>query len=390
MSGYLNVDVEDLHRHALHVDAIGQRMSAPIQAGQDVTPGGWSFAFGVTCQFFAVMLHGVGDAANDANARIQQSLMSTGDKLHISAGEYGSGEQARKWRMESISNEMGAFDAAKAHVKVLLDKSATFDPGVYGTDGKELGRGDYSSLNPFTPGPGHSWVAGSGFLDDGSELKKAMRRGADHSNAVAGVMAATLTLDGFGLLDDPIGTLGSWLGGWVLEHVKPIRLMLDGLAGNPDMVQGVAQTWTNISRDLKQLGVELMKHVDEDTAHWAGEAGDAYREKSAGHQVDALAGMSELASGIGILVDAAGKIVDTARGVLRDILAMAIGEAVRAGLKELGISMPTEVLGQIAREIKLASETVKAVIGVLEEMGPLFGECLSLYQGIAKILPHGD
>lgn len=35
--------------------------------------------------------------------------------------------------------------------------------------------------------------------------------------------------------------------------MKPIRLMLDGLGGNPDMVKGVAVTWQNIAKDLREI-----------------------------------------------------------------------------------------------------------------------------------------
>lgn len=391
MTDFLQVDVNDLHQHALHIDAISARLTAPIEAGREVTPAGWNFAYGIKLQFLALILHEVGLHATDAYTKRKQALATDAEKLHHTAGEYDGGEQARKMLLESATNRNSALDAAERHVHDLVDKDTKFDPGVYHVDRDEINRGDYSSYNPFTPGPGHNWYAGSGLLDDAYELKKSIQHGADHSLLVAAGMKVTVELDKFGLATDPIATFGSWVGGWVLEHVKPIRFMLDCFAGNPDMVKGVAKTWDRIAKDLDTLHVNYVTSVENDTASWRGQAADAYRNRAAAPNAESLATMVVLADAISTVVNAVGELVDAARSILRDILAAAIGEAVKALAKQvIRYAPPTEMLGEIARQTTLASRVVIDVIRVIDEIAPLLSAVLSLYTGVAKIAPHGD
>src|SRR4030081_79424 len=139
-----------------------------------------------------------------------------------------------------------------ASTNPLVDPNSRFNPN------------DYNSLHngPITSGPGTSgtpafgtttggnWLAGTGPWDDAQTLANDINSG-KASGMTQALDFVAVGLDVIGAVIDPIGTFTGMLAGWLVEHLKPLKLILDELAGNPDTISGVANTWGNISSAMK-------------------------------------------------------------------------------------------------------------------------------------------
>ncbi|KAA5832518.1 hypothetical protein ABT337_20895 [Saccharopolyspora hirsuta] len=147
----------------------------------------------------------------------------------------------------------------------------------------------------------------------------------------AGLNALGVGVDAVGLAADPLATLASWGVGWLMENVSFLREPFDALMGNPDAISGMASTWENIGKELKAVGQEYGQSA-QGTTSWEGKAGDAYRTLGAdtAKTVDAL---GEACNGMKAAVDGAGVVVGAVRGIVRDLIAGAIGEIISIVLK---------------------------------------------------------
>lgn len=384
---FTTVDPAMLHQHAIHVDDIAGEVGSALGAAEDVTPGGWDLAYGVIFQFYSVHLRLAAGIAIDATRKTQELLITTADGLHKAAGEYDNTEQGHKLLLDTIYHKAAGVLPSTLGIGELVDKKAKFDPGTYGIDRNEVIGGDSTSINLFTRGTGDNWFAGSGFLDDTQELVKSVSSEKDRNLAVAQAQLGAISADALSAATDPIGTAGAWLTGWLLEHFKPLRVQLDGITGIPDMIKGVAATWNNIAQHWETVAKNYAGHVTKDTSGWQGAAGDAYRKNRASKLVEATAGMAQLAKVMSILVGVAGEIVDTLRGLIRDRIADLVGEAAKMALKSVGIGVPNDFLGEIARTLRTNEREIKAVQMLLQDLATQVTHTAALYKTAAKIVP---
>ncbi|HVV14621.1 hypothetical protein [Amycolatopsis sp.] len=268
----------------------------------------------------------------------------------------------------------------------LVDPSSQFDPDDYGPDAKKIAQGDLSTLNPVTSGG--DWWAGSGLWDDCNQLAQSIK-----DRDLVGVFFGTVAveLDAIGVLMDPIGTALSGLAGWMIEHLKPLRLALDELAGNPDTIKGVAKTWTNISDRMKQVAQAQHDAVQQGTAHWQGPAPDAYRQ-AAGKLYDAAGATSSLSEGMSSLIQAMGECVATVRSLVRDLIATLVAELVQDALEEaasVGFATPLvieEATGAISRCTGRTVSTIEKLVDVIGEVLDIATKINTLLQTIVKVV----
>lgn len=164
---------------------------------------------------------------------------------------------------------------------------------------------------------------------------------------------AALGADALGAVADPIGAVAGQLIGWMLEHVEPLRLVLHQLSGKPDMVQGYADTWTNISGRLAEEGQEYLDRVPRETGDWIGPGGDAYR-KSAVETIQLAAGAAQ---GVDAVSAAAAKMKDvvaSVRAAVRDILADLAGALVSAAIQAATVVLAPGAVKTILTRIATA------------------------------------
>jgi uncharacterized protein YukE len=268
----------------------------------------------------------------------------------------------------------------------LVDPASQFNPDDYFVNPRQVADGDVSTLNPITSGG--DWWAGSGLWDDCNQLGQAIK-----DRDLVGVFFGTVAveLDTIGVLMDPIGTALSGLAGWMIEHVKPLRLMLDELAGNPDTIKGVASTWSAISGRMADVAEQQKTAVTQGTAAWVGPAAEAYRQ-SAGKLYDATRATGSLADGMSALVQAMGECVATVRSLVRDLIATLVAELVQDALEEaasVGFATPIvieEATGAISRCTGRTVSTIEKLVDVIGEVLDIATKINSLLQTIAKVI----
>lgn len=270
----------------------------------------------------------------------------------------------------------------------LVDPTSQLNKDDYFVNWDKVGHGDYGTLNPVTSGPGGNWLSGTGLWDDCATLGKDIA-----ANKAGAADYIAVGLDVLGAVIDPIGTATGMLAGWMMDHLKPLKMMLDELAGNPDTVAGVAKTWDNISKALTEGAKSYGDAVGAQTADWHGDAADAYR-KQAGNLVQAMGGAGALADGMSQISTVGGEIVATVRSTVRDIISFLIGYLVDLAIEEVcsvGLATPVVIaqgiadIGRATKEVVEAIDKVSTVLGVAIAVA---GKINTLFAEIEKVLPN--
>ena len=100
MGDYFEVDTDQIRNHAQHVNAVAGQSATALDAGHQITPGGFDVAYGLICQFFPPMLRPVEQKATDA-------LQSSTDKLHSA--------------VDNLNDTAQSYDALERNVTALIN-----------------------------------------------------------------------------------------------------------------------------------------------------------------------------------------------------------------------------------------------------------------------------
>lgn len=100
-SGF-QVDAEKLRQDAMAIDEVIAGVDLVVDAGKDVTPGGWDLAFGVLFQFMAQFDHGVANIMINATTRVDEALHATQTNLNQAADSYADTDEASKNKLANI------------------------------------------------------------------------------------------------------------------------------------------------------------------------------------------------------------------------------------------------------------------------------------------------
>lgn len=208
----------------------------------------------------------------------------------------------------------------------------------------------------------------------------------DWASAITSIVA--VGADVFGAMVDPIAAVAGQLAGWMMEHLEPLRMVLHGLTGNPDMVGAYGQTWTNIAGRMTQQRTAYEQRVLDETAGWQGLGGDAYKV-AAGRTIEMCAGAAIGAAGLSEAATKMKDVVGALRSLVRDLIADLVGElvsiAIRAATVVLAPSAVATALAQIAKVgIKVADGVTRLALVisrlaiVLVDLGQAIAEIMSI------------
>ncbi|WP_189156245.1 hypothetical protein [Lentzea pudingi] len=138
--------------------------------------------------------------------------------------------------------------------------------------------------------------------------------------------AAAFGMDLLGFVTNPMGSLLSAGIGWLIEHIGFLKEGLDFLAGDPDAVNAMALTWSNIAKRMQETADKYMSTLDA-LSQSQGAAVDGYRKAvqdfsnvvagGAGHATSAASAMTVAASAVGVV-----------RGAVRDAIASFVSNAI--------------------------------------------------------------
>lgn len=150
-----------------------------------------------------------------------------------------------------------------------------------------------------------------------------------------------------GAVADPLGTLLSSVASFLIDYMPPLPQMLDALAGNPAMVQGIGATWGNIADRLTERAAALKVSLETTMGVWRGAAADAYKARME-MLIAATQGMSAAAAGLAGGFAVASAIVEIVRTITREIIAELVGRLISYCIEiaaTLGLATPV-VVGQ--------------------------------------------
>ncbi|MFC4128425.1 hypothetical protein [Nocardia rhizosphaerae] len=202
--------------------------------------------------------------------------------------------------------------------------------------------------------------SGITFYEAVTQLNQGLGEG-DLLNITSGAAAASLDLLAAG--SDPIGYVAGQLFSWMLEHVAPMREVLDGMTGSPMLIAGFSEFWTNVGTETATVRGELSTRVSSGTQNWAGLAAEAYRAQAT-RLDDLLGSMSEAAQGISTLAEQVGHLIAGIRTAVRDILSGLAGTLVSVVLElslTAGAATPV-VIGQVLTKISWCMSKVARLV----------------------------
>ncbi|KZB87586.1 hypothetical protein [Amycolatopsis regifaucium] len=189
---------------------------------------------------------------------------------------------------------------------------------------------------------------------------------------------------------DPFGYLMSSVASFLMEHMQPLKDMLDAVAGDPPVIQSYSETWGNVAKKLEDTQVELSNTVKNGTAGWTGEAGDQYR-KQAAEQAEAIGAAATVAGGISTVVMIFGEIVAFVREFIRQLIADAVGKLIAWVMEtvfSLGFGTPVVVAQAVTAIAKWAAkiaDKLKELCDAMRRVSPLLGKLVDVFEKIIKI-----
>jgi hypothetical protein len=189
---------------------------------------------------------------------------------------------------------------------------------------------------------------------------------------------------------DPFGYLMSSVASFLMEHMQPLKDMLDAVAGDPPVIQSYSETWGNVAKKLEDTQVEFSNTVKNGTAGWTGEAGDQYR-KQAAEQAEAIGAAATVAGGISTVVMIFGEIVAFVREFIRQLIADAVGKLIAWVMEtvfSLGFGTPVVVAQAVTAIAKWAAkiaDKLKELCDAMRRVSPLLGKLVDVFEKIIKI-----
>lgn len=369
-TGY-KINPGELYAHATAVAKLQQPLDRVVATAKVASPNGITVAYGVLCQQFGLLLLPAREYAEDTVEKVSLSVDSAVDQLVEAVDTYVKSDTMTSAQLRKIGANLPANDTGE-----LVADGTKWDWKNYNpADG-----GVWANTDNWAKGPG---IAGTTW-DLVVEIKESSKR---NYAAIMGHIAS-LGSDAGGLIGDPVSSVAGWLAGWAMEHIKPFKLILDGLAGTPEMVEAASQTWDNIHKELTRLADEYTAAVKRGTGGWDGEAGEAYRALFATPIVDAMKAASNLALALSIIVGTSGEMVNAVRSTVRDLTAQAIGELASAGVQKiLPYKPPFEELSNVRYLLNNAKNVVTFLIVFVNHFSKQVALVIEAYKTVAGIIP---
>jgi hypothetical protein len=247
---------------------------------------------------------------------------------------------------------------------------------------------DGAGPGPLTAGNGdYGYAGGIGIAESAMDAFNGISEG----NWVEGGLGVLgLAAEAASAAIDPFGWLMSSVASFLMEHMQPLKDMLDWLAGDPPVIQSYSETWANVAASLEETQVTFTNAVKNGTSGWTGAGADAYRESTA-EQAEAIAGAATVSSAISTVVMIMGEVVAFVRETVRDLIADLVGKLISWVLEtvfSLGFGTPVVVAQAVTAISKWAAriaELVQKLLGTIKRVSPLLGKLAEVFTTIIKL-----
>ncbi|EHR62000.1 DNA/RNA non-specific endonuclease [Saccharomonospora cyanea] len=247
---------------------------------------------------------------------------------------------------------------------------------------------DGAGPGPLTSGNGdHGWATGIGVAESAIDAFNGIQEG----NWIEGGLGVLgLAAEGAAAAIDPFGWLMSSVASFLMEHVQPLKDMLDSVCGDPPVIQSYSETWANVAKHLEETQVTFANAVKNGTTGWTGEAADAYRA-SCKEQEETIAGAATTAGAISTVVMIFGEVVAFVRETVRDLIADLVGKLISWVLETvctLGFGTPVVVAQAVTAIAKWATkiaDLLKKLTESIRRVSPLLGKLADVFGSIMKV-----
>ncbi|WP_410620556.1 hypothetical protein [Amycolatopsis sp. cmx-8-4] len=233
----------------------------------------------------------------------------------------------------------------------------------------------------------YGWAGGIGLAESSMDAFNGIKDG-DWVSGGLGVLSLAGEIAGAAV--DPFGYLMSSVASFLMEHIQPLKDMLDSLAGNPPVIQSYADTWGNVSKALGERKTDFDNAVKTGTAGWQGAGADAYRKFATEHS-DALSGAATVAGAISTVTMIMGQVVSFVRETVRQLIADLVGKLISWVMEEafsLGFGTPVVVAqasAAIAKWGKKIGDLLKKLTDTIRKVSPLLSKLVDIFEKIAKV-----
>ncbi|QQQ74824.1 hypothetical protein IOD16_27335 [Saccharothrix sp. 6-C] len=241
----------------------------------------------------------------------------------------------------------------------------------------------------FTAGTGdNGWATGISIAESAMDTFNGIK---DGNWVEAGLGMVGLAADAAAMAIDPFGTLLSSAAAFLMEHMQPLKEMLDWLAGNPPVIESYSTTWNNVAEELGKIAEEYGAGVRRGTEGWTGSAAETYRTNSEVHG-DALTGAASAAGTVGTVVGLMGMVVGFVREMVRDLIADLVGKLIAWVLEavfSLGFGTPVIVAQAVTAISKWAAKIAKIVqdlLNTIKKVSPMLKRLVEVFEKIMKVV----
>ncbi|MFD7654419.1 hypothetical protein ACFV4N_10625 [Actinosynnema sp. NPDC059797] len=240
--------------------------------------------------------------------------------------------------------------------------------------------------------------AGAGVFESGAQVYDSLGRAVKEGDwGEFGMNVGALTLDGFGMMIDPLGSLATAGIGWLIEHISFLREGLDKLAGDGDKIKEAVAGWNKAAAALDGIAQAQHDAVENQVRAWEQAAADAFRQ-SQGRLVRETLQTSRTCVAVAESVASAGTLTATVRGMIRDLVAVLVWEIIRnaaialassvvsfgssvAAFAAWAVGRAAVVLGKITQ---LIAKLLRAVTRILSRMKGALGALGDALEGLGR------
>jgi uncharacterized protein YukE/GNAT superfamily N-acetyltransferase len=360
---YLMVAASELVGHADYVASkVGGQVRTAQQAGETVHLG--TDAYGVLCAFVPPLLSGVHGVILDGMSQAIMSLTETGARLRTSGAIFRSMQAAHLDQVENLTKRIEDPQHRITSQRVTLAPLVAPVPDIQ---------------------PDAS--AGIWILEDIDAIRQGIKN-QSWIETTLGVVATSL--DGLGLIVDPIGSLMSYGISWLIEHLAPLREALERLTGSPTQVAAHAQTWRNIATTLYQAATDLTDANATRLPSWQGRSANSYQAWGT-QQSTAIRALASAAETMAEGTELAGMLVAAVRGLIRDVIAILVGRLAWYAAEELitlggasllvlaqVTSLISATAARIAEFLRALFVSLRRLIALVEKLRPLIDQLKQL------------
>lgn len=290
---------------------------------------------------------------------------------------------------DAYSSALHANNPAGVGVGVVTGTGSEFF-----TEGVGQHHDDYTNQVTGQSVKGTGWLSGVPVADDDYAFYKALEENKkqisdlvhhgklDDPGALFDLIlaAAGVAADTVGAFADPAGALVQTGTAWLLNHFRPLRMMIDGLTGIPEVITGYANSWSNVEQFLQQVSSDFQNSYQSGPGPWEGAAHDRYLSRAAtvGAALDASA---TVAKSMAAMIKTVGDVVSAVRswiiqtisalvGEIPDIAEALVGDEGQAGAGTLAKGAKVvEESGQLIKALQDALGTISTVGGLIVFFG---------------------